>query len=146
MSDVPTAPLADLCADHDATFHEGSVTFVDVVRRRMETDRGESVPFDAAIIAPGGRARPTLTGALTFDGRRGIVELRRLIARLPDDDVGIIAFAVPGGVSWALPAYELALLTAQQAAGRSRVALVTPASAPLEAFGRAASARVAAPD
>ena len=47
-------------------------------------------------------------------------------------------FAVPSGHSWALPAYELALLTAAQLEHSGRiveVTVATPERAPLEVFG-----------
>jgi sulfide:quinone oxidoreductase len=57
-----------------------------------------------------------------------------------------LAFAVPDAVSWSLPLYELALLTAarldsEEAKG---VTLITPEAGPLELFGAEASARVRA--
>jgi sulfide:quinone oxidoreductase len=59
-----------------------------------------------------------------------------------------IAFVVPPGVAWALPAYELALMTAWDAEGMGqddvRVSVVTPEQAPLELFGVAGSAAVRA--
>jgi sulfide:quinone oxidoreductase len=140
---VRGVPLADLCADHRATLHQGTVTFVDVPGRRLETDRGEVLEYDAAILAPGGRTRTTIDGALVFDGARGIAELRRLLGAIREHgEAGPVVFAVPGGVSWALPAYELALLTQARLAERAQVAVVTPEHAPLDVFGPAASERV----
>jgi sulfide:quinone oxidoreductase len=54
-------------------------------------------------------------------------------------------FAVPGGVTWPLPIYELALMTATFADERglaADVSIVTPESRPLEVFGSEISARV----
>lgn len=144
MESLRGVPLTGLCADHQATLHDGTATFVDVVGGVIETDRQERVPFDAAIIAVGSRTVPTVEGAVVgFDGLRGIDEVRRLVGRVVAGTARI-AFAVPQGVTWALPAYELALMTAQRARGPQRVVLVTPESAPLEAFGGAVSERVRA--
>ena len=139
--EVRRVPLAELCADHDATLHLATVTFADALRRRLETRERTSLPFDAAILAPGARTQPAVPGATVFDGWRGIVELHRLVER--DDPIGTIVFAVPSGVTWSLPAYELALLTSARAAGRAKVVVVTPERAPLDVFGDAASRRVA---
>ena len=56
-----------------------------------------------------------------------------------------VAFIVPGGVTWSLPLYELALMTQRRAAERgvdAKIAVITPESAPLAIFGPAASAAV----
>ena len=54
-----------------------------------------------------------------------------------------VAFVVPVGVAWPLPAYELALMTAWQAEGMGRddleITIYTHESAPLEIFGTAAT-------
>ena len=59
-----------------------------------------------------------------------------------------VAFVVPPGVAWPLPAYELALMTAWAARDMGQddvdVSVVTPESAPLEVFGVAGSAAVRA--
>ena len=144
MEEVRGVPLADLCADHEATLHHGEVTFVDVPGHKLETDHGETIPFDAVLLAIGGRTRTSVDGALLFDGRRGLTELRRLVGELREGVAGTVVFAVPSGVAWALPAYELALMTAMRSEGHAHVVVVTPEDAPLEMFGPAASARVAA--
>jgi sulfide:quinone oxidoreductase len=57
-----------------------------------------------------------------------------------------VAFVVPPGVAWPLPAYELALMTAWAAEsmgeGDLEVSVVTPENAPLELFGTAGSRAV----
>ena len=54
-----------------------------------------------------------------------------------------VAFAVPAGVSWPLPLYELTLLTARHAArserARAEITFVTPERGPLTLFGTSAS-------
>lgn len=57
-----------------------------------------------------------------------------------------MAFVKPGGASWPLPLYDLALMTAAECAAYDRPAvelsLVTPETEPLEVFGKRASAAV----
>jgi sulfide:quinone oxidoreductase len=57
-----------------------------------------------------------------------------------------VAFIVPPGVAWALPAYELALMTAWQAWGMGhddvQVTVYTPEDAPLGLFGTQATVAV----
>jgi sulfide:quinone oxidoreductase len=54
-----------------------------------------------------------------------------------------VAFVIPLGVAWPLPAYELALMTAWEAGGMGvddlRITIYTPESAPLDVFGLAAT-------
>jgi sulfide:quinone oxidoreductase len=56
-----------------------------------------------------------------------------------------VAFVKPAGASWPLPLYDLALLTAANAAGERaelELSLVTPEEEPLGIFGKTASAAV----
>lgn len=56
-----------------------------------------------------------------------------------------IAFVVPPGITWALPLYELALMTAERAFSLNlevQLTIVTPEAEPLEVFGHAASVSV----
>ena len=56
-----------------------------------------------------------------------------------------VVFAAPSGVSWTLPLYELALLTAAELARRDlpvETTLVTPEPAPLQVFGAAVAVRI----
>jgi sulfide:quinone oxidoreductase len=84
--------------------------------------------------------------ALTF-GLAGAEErMRGLIQDVEGGYVKRIAFVVPAGVSWSLPLYELALLTAERAydtCTRVELTLVTPEDSPLELFGPDASRDVA---
>ena len=59
--------------------------------------------------------REALQGALSFagEGRRAF---RGLLGQLGPGGIERLAFAVPGGTLWALPLYELALMTATYAA------------------------------
>ena len=114
--------LAELCAAHDATLHAGTVTFVDVAGSgwrptgaRPSTTTSRSWP-PAAARARRSRARCCSTACAASS------ELRRLVAdAAAEARAGTIAFAIPDGVTWSLPAYELALMTALRAAGRAHV-------------------------
>jgi CBS domain-containing protein len=69
--------------------------------------------------------------------------MRELLDAVSSGHVERVVFVVPWGAVWALPIYELALLTAAHATavGRGNVTLtlVTPEQTPLELFGSAAS-------
>jgi sulfide:quinone oxidoreductase len=87
----------------------------------------------------GASADVAVPGALTFSGPRDVAAFSRLLEDLDAGRVQRVAFAVPASVTWALPLYELALMTAEhvRANGLPDVGLiiVTPERAPLEAFG-----------
>ena len=71
---------------------------------------------------------------------------RTVLASSSARQIRRVVFAVPGGTSWPLPLYELALMTAAHVAElglRSvELTLVTPEAEPLELFGPAASQAV----
>jgi sulfide:quinone oxidoreductase len=115
-----------------------AVTGVRPVERQVVTRDGPPVPYDALLLALGARPVDALPGALTFAGPRDVIAVREALDALPAG--ATVAFVVPSGVAWALPLYELALLTG--ARYEHAITIVTPERAPLEAFGAAAAAEV----
>jgi sulfide:quinone oxidoreductase len=110
----------------------------------VETDRG-ALGYDVLLVATGARREPAVEGAVTFDGARGVAELRDVLARAVAGEVRRIAFVVPDGVAWPLPLYELALLTEVhllERGARTRLDIVTPEAEPLGLFGAPASERI----
>jgi sulfide:quinone oxidoreductase len=75
------------------------------------------------------------------------LEIDRILTESAERPPQTVAFVVPPGVSWALPLYELALLSRRRAEelGLADLALVivTPEAAPLIVFGQVASDAVA---
>jgi sulfide:quinone oxidoreductase len=149
-----TAPrrfdLARIAADHGASLHMGTL-------ERVEARRNDSraivngplqprLAYDALLVAVGARPRDWLSGATHFAGPADVAKLRALVSELDEGMVESIAFAAPVGLSWTLPLYELALLTAGHVAerrrGAVRLAVVTPESNPLDVFGPAAAQHV----
>jgi sulfide:quinone oxidoreductase len=116
--------------------------------RRLRTVQGDPLDYDALLVAVGAHADMAVPGALTFSGARDVAAMRRLLGDLVARRVHSVAFAVPAGVSWALPLYELALMTAERlrAAGihGTRLAIVTPEPNPLDVFGTRVAARIRA--
>jgi sulfide:quinone oxidoreductase len=140
--DLPT--LARGCG---AAHHLGTLTSLDAEAHQLRTSRNAIYHYDILLIAIGAQAREAVPGALTF---RGEVDVPLITGLLSDIERGLverIAFAVPGGATWPLPLYELALLTAQRArrdAGSDlEITIVTPEEAPLGLMGPEASEAVA---
>jgi sulfide:quinone oxidoreductase len=143
LAEVKRFELKRLAAAAGARFRREALHSVDADTHCARTDRGVELEYDAVLIACGARAEEALPGALTFRGPGDEDALRALLAEARDAAGRRIVFAVPGGVTWPLPLYELALLTAahladERGAGEVALTLVTPELSPLHLFGRAA--------
>lgn len=131
-------PLADLVTDAGAILRSGTIDSVDAESREVRTGGGETLAYDALLVAVGGVQQIPYPRALTF-GAAGAEE--RMHGLIQDIEVGYVkrvAFVVPPEVSWPLPLYELALMTAERAddmCAHVALTLVTPESSPLEVFG-----------
>jgi sulfide:quinone oxidoreductase len=141
-----TAPLdydlAAIADDLGAAHRVDRVEAVAAAARLVRLSSGTLVPYDALILATGVRRLARVAGALTFTGPRQAPQFESVLADLAAGAARRIVFAIPSGVSWPLPLYELALLTAAHARERdidADVAIVTPERAPLDVFGAHAS-------
>jgi sulfide:quinone oxidoreductase len=137
--------LADLTRVAGARFTPGELAALDVGGHAAKLESGARVPYDAVVLAYGARHDVALPGALTFRGSADTDRFRRLLDDARAGDARRIAFAVPSGIVWPLPIYELAFLTRTQleqegvAAG---LTIVTSEPSPLALFGRTASEHV----
>lgn len=135
--------LHTIAGEVGARLTSGALASVDAKRHTVQTKAGAELGYDALVIACGARPRRDTSGALVFGSGEGGSPLRDLLAEIEDGSLRSIAFVVPGGVSWSLPLYELALLTAahleDQGIEDVELTLVTPEQAPLEVFGSQAS-------
>jgi sulfide:quinone oxidoreductase len=114
---------------------------VDAHAARLES--GESLHYDALLVAVGARRIAALQHAKTFRGQEDSESVHALIQDIEGGYSRRIAFVVPAGVVWALPIYELALMVAQRAYELSlpgvELTIVTPEERPLGIFGPDAS-------
>jgi sulfide:quinone oxidoreductase len=131
--------LARIAADHGAQLRPDRLASVDPERRRVRTVHGDTLEYDALLVAVGATPDMAVPGALTFSGPRDVAAFTTLLDDLGAGRVRRVAFALPTAVTWALPLYELALMTGEhvRAQGLQDVGLVlvTPEHSPLEAFG-----------
>ena len=92
-------------------------------------------------MAVGARSEPAVTGATTWTPELDQEVMGGLLADLEEGYAKRVAFVVPGGTGWPLPAYELALMTAWDARDMGQddveVTVFTPEPAPLALFGGA---------
>jgi len=137
--------LAALAAGCGARHRFGSLVAVSAPDHRATVGHGDVLSYDALVLALGARQRIALPGALTFRGSQDSAAFARILDEVTSGAVGTIAFAVPSGVTWPLPLYELAIQTAaklEEKEAQARVRLLTPEEEPLAVFGREGSAAV----
>jgi sulfide:quinone oxidoreductase len=147
--------LEHLVGELGADFVLGAATAVHpvahsiVLRVGYEVRHVGELPYDLLVVCIGGRSRAAYKRAATFRFRAlsDPLEVEDLLARAEAHDSKRLAFVVPPGVTWALPLYELALLTRRRAEETGRrdlhLTVLTPEESPLIMFGRAASDAVA---
>ena len=147
LGEMPTLDLERFAEEHGAVLHRDTLVAVEPGERTLVTGKGERREYGTLIVAAGARALESIPGSVMFRGSKDQRKLGLLLEELAQGDLSSVAFAVPAGQAWSLPAYELALMTHASLAARgvSGVALqlVTPEPRPLGAFGERASAAVA---
>jgi sulfide:quinone oxidoreductase len=135
--------VAEMAEELGAELHVGSLARVNTADRCVELASGTSLPYDAVIVAVGARRNTWLNGAMSFGGADDVGAFAGLLERLDQGGLTRLAFAAPPGISWTLPLYELALLTASRLADRAvtgvELTIITPEADPLAIFGPAAS-------
>lgn len=147
----PRLPLADALAPLGVRHRVDAVDDVDARERWIHTRAGAVLRYEALVVAVGARPVAPFAGALVFGDPRSREELARLLTAAERLAAGgrdqRLLFAVPDGVRWPLPLYELAVMTARRLATRAgaptaQIAIATPERAPLELFGGRASGRL----
>jgi sulfide:quinone oxidoreductase len=133
--------LRSLAAEIGAEFHLAGVFSVDPEAKRVSARDGEQIPYDHLVVASGARLLWAVPGAVTFWGVADEGGFGGVVRRLRSGTLRDVVFTMPGGRSWGLPLYELALLASavleKSGIADARLAVVTPEDAPLELFGRA---------
>ena len=142
LGEVHRVPLEALAERAGASYRQGSLAAVDGPARQVETSEGDSLSYDTLVVASGAQSEEVVPGALTFQGPEDVGRFGELVKQVESGALERVAFAVPAGVSWPLPLYELTLLTARcarSAASCTEVTFVTPERGPLTLFGTSAS-------
>jgi sulfide:quinone oxidoreductase len=146
--ELPAMPLDELLGDAGIHVRMGRLEAVDAQARELHDTAGGVRSYDALLVATGARKMAIVTGALSFAGPESVESFRLLLSVLIARRDCRLAFVLPQLVSWPLPLYELALMTAAQVRGNGRSAVelvvVTPEASPLAMFGAEASEAVAA--
>jgi len=132
--------LKKLAARDDMSFHLGGIVSVNTEERYALTRGGRRIPYDYLIVASGSRMLWAVPGAVTFWGVADEGSVGSVVRKLRTGGLRSVAFTMPSGCTWALPAYELALLASavlrRSGVKDARLSVVTPEAAPLQIFGR----------
>lgn len=135
-------PLSALIAETGASLTSASARGVDTDRKVVETSSGE-LRYEQLLVTLGAMPVEAVAGALTFRGPQDEVAFGELLSAARGGRARRLVFTMPAGISWPLPLYELALLTAVHLADTGArnvtIELVTPEPRPLQIFGTAAS-------
>ncbi len=139
VSHVTTYELARLAAAAGARYRPDSIVAVDRENRLAVTHDGDSIPYGDLIVCPGTKQLWPVPGAITFWGIADEVDVGKVMGEIRAGATLRIAFTMPTVESWALPLYELALLTRAEldrTGDDADLVVVTPEDAPLQIFGR----------
>ena len=135
--------LAELAGEQSIELHVDSLESVDGDEKRIRLVSGAVLSYDSLIVAVGARRKEWLQGALHFGGEADVAAFRTLLERFESIAADRLCFVTPPGMSWTLPAFELALLTASYLADRGiigvELTVATPEADPLSVFGPTAS-------
>jgi sulfide:quinone oxidoreductase len=146
LGEVRHFELDGLAHSIGADVTPGGLVAIDAVRRIAHASNNAEIEYDQLLIACGALPIPAIPGALTFRGPADIEKIEDLLEEIEGGSVRSVAFAIPWGAVWSLPAYELALLTTAHLERRGvpaiEVTVVTPDEEPLQIFGSPASEAV----
>jgi sulfide:quinone oxidoreductase len=143
---VQRLPLADFARETGTRLVRGALAAAEPGLAR--TSDGAAIAYDALLVAVGAWSEPAVPGATTWTPELDQEVMGGLLADLEEGYTKRVAFVVPEGTGWPLPAYELALMTAWDARDMGQddveVTVHTPEAMPLELFGEDASASLRA--
>jgi sulfide:quinone oxidoreductase len=129
-----------------AEWHQGAAEWIDPHEQQVHTDAGDQLPYDALLIAVGGRQVMPFEHVTVFDDEHADEGYHGLVQDVEGGYTRSVALIVPEGHAWLLPVYELALMTSERASSMGEeglgISIVTPEPAPLAALGEAASVAV----
>ena len=135
---VESFDLSRLAAEAGASFLQDRLDEVAPRIKQVRLASGAQRSYDALVLALGARARAAVPGAVTLRDQRDSAEVERVVDDLRRGDLSNLVVAVPPGITWTLPVYELALLAATEVERlglSAQVTLVTPERRELQVFG-----------
>ncbi len=137
-----TYPLAPLAEQADVKLVLEALIAVDPGRHVATTASGDEIAYDALLVCVGTSLYAPFSHATTVNDARMDELLRGLVQDVEEGYVKRLAIVIPAPMPWPMPAYELALMTADRAWDMQteiQVTVLTPEDSPLSLFGREAS-------
>jgi sulfide:quinone oxidoreductase len=138
---VGRVPVQRIASGAGALWIRDRVARVDGDARKVYSEGGRELSYDALLVALGGRESSPYEHAHVFTDREAGQSFRKIVEEIELGRLKSIAFVLADWPLWPLPLYELALMTAERARSVSRelqITLITPEGRPLKAFGQAA--------
>ena len=144
---VRSYPLTKIARRTGAEWVQDAVEWLDPSAQAVHTTGGRAIPYDALLLAVGARLARPFEHVTVFDDAHADEAYHGLIQDVEGGYTRSVALLIPVGPAWLLPAYELALMTAERAGSVGEeglgVSVVTPEPAPMAALGEGASRAVA---
>jgi len=136
-------PLRKIARRVGAEWVQSGLEWVDPDGQQVHTTDGHAIPYDALLLAVGARTEVPYEHVTVFDDAQPDETYRGVVQDVEEGYTRSVALLLPDGPAWPLPAYELALMTAERAYSMGMegfaVDVVTAEPEPLAAFGHAAS-------
>ena len=146
LGHVESYALRELAADFGAELVSAAVVKVRPDEHLVLCRDGTELDYEAFVLATGARPVAAFPRSVMLDPENRHEAMHGLLADLEQGYGKRVAFVVPRGVTWTLPLYELAIMTAREVRDQGfddvRFTLVTPEARPLALFGPAAGATV----
>jgi sulfide:quinone oxidoreductase len=146
MRGVRRYPLRTIAQRTEAEWVQDAAEWVDPDGQAVHTSGGDAVSYDALLLAVGARLVNPFEHVTLFDDTHADEAYHGLVQDVEGGYTRSVALLLPGGPAWLLPAYELALMTAERAGSMGEeglsISVVTPEPAPLAALGESASSAV----
>jgi sulfide:quinone oxidoreductase len=135
--------LGDIAASVGAEVVQAALAAVHDADQTALTADGEKLSYDVLIVCVGAAGEPALPRVMTWTPESDPEVFGGLLRDLEEGYASRVAFVVPPGAAWPLPAYELALMTAWDASDMNRddveITVYTTEDAPLGVFGSEAT-------
>jgi sulfide:quinone oxidoreductase len=135
--------IGDLLSRVGGDLVAGALATVDAPQREIHLADGQTLGFDALVIAVGAHPVARVQHATTWWPRGDPDTFGGLLRDLEEGYTKRVAFVIPPGAVWPLPLYELALMTAREVSGMgiddTQLTVITPEAVPLTLFGSATS-------
>jgi sulfide:quinone oxidoreductase len=137
--DAQRYALADLLTQVHGDLVAGELAAIDAPQREIFLADGQTLGFEALVIAIGARPVARMQNATTWWPGGDPNTFGGLLRDLEEGYTKRVAFVIPPGGVWPLPLYELALITARGASGMdiddAQFMVITPLSEELKLRG-----------